>query len=333
MNVAAASARERLSVGELLRTHATAALSQVAAAGAVIALIVALSFASPVFFTSQNLFNLGVQTSITAVLAIGMTFVIITAGIDLSVGAIAGIAGVLGAKLMAQAGVSPAIAVFGGIAVGGGIGMINGLLVAYAGLAPFIATLGMLSVGQGVVLLVTNALPVPVPNSFSWLGSGSIGGFPVPVMFVIGLALVAHLVLTRSKPGRYFYALGSNPEAARLSGISARRYLPLVYVAAGLLAGFAGMLATSQTVSGQPTFGVGLELDAIAAAVIGGASLFGGEGTIAGSLLGALLIGLVQNGAVLLNINTYWQSVILGALIWLAVLFDQARRRRLAAVG
>jgi len=324
---------KRTAANELIRTHATAAFSQVAAAGAVIVLFVALSLSSSVFLTSQNLFNLGVQTSITAVLAVGMTFVIITAGIDLSVGAAAGVAGVLGAKLIASAGLPAALGILGGVGVGGVIGLANGVLVAYSGLNPFIVTLGMMSVCQGVVFLVTNALPVPLPNSFSWLGAGSVGGFPVPVLFVLGVAIAGHLLLTRSKPGRFFYALGSNPEAARLSGISARRYLPLVYVISGLLAGFAGMLATSQTVSGQPTFGVGIELNAIAAAVIGGASLFGGEGTIFGSLIGALLIGLVQNGAVLLNINSYWQSVILGALIWIAVLFDRVRRRRLAAVG
>jgi ribose transport system permease protein len=180
---------------------------------------------------------------------------------------------------------------------------------------------------------VSNALPIPLPNSFDWLGAGSFEGLPVPALFVVGLAIAAHLLLTRAKAGRYFYALGSSPEAARLSGISARRYLPLAYVLCGLLAGFAGMLSTSQTVSGQPNYDPNLALDAIAAAVIGGASLFGGEGTIFGALLGALLIGVVDNGAVLLNVNPYWQDVILGALIWLAVLFDQARRRRLAAVG
>jgi ribose transport system permease protein len=207
------------------------------------------------------------------------------------------------------------------------------VLVAWLGLTPFIATLGMMIAAQGVVLLVSNALPIVLPPSFDWLGSGSAGGFPVPVLFVVGIAIAAHLVLTRSKPGRYFYALGSSPEAARLAGISARRYLPVVYVLCGLLAGFGGMLSTSQTISGQPNFDPNLALNAIAAAVIGGASLFGGEGTIFGALLGALLIGVVDNGAVLLNINPYWQDVILGALIWLAVLFDQARRRRLAAIG
>jgi ribose transport system permease protein len=317
----------------IVRGHATAALSQLAAAGAVIVLAVVLTFAAPAFLTSTNLFNIGVQTSITAAMAIGLTFVIITAGIDLSVAASAGLAGIVGAKLIAGAGAPAAIGILGGVGIGGVVGLGNGLLVAWAGLAPFIATLGMMIVAQGGVLLVSNALPIPLPNSFDWLGAGSFEGLPVPALFVVGLAIAAHLLLTRAKVGRYFYALGSSPEAARLSGISARRYLPLAYVLCGLLAGFAGMLSTSQTVSGQPNYDPNLALDAIAAAVIGGASLFGGEGTIFGALLGALLIGVVDNGAVLLNVNPYWQDVILGALIWLAVLFDQARRRRLAAVG
>jgi ribose transport system permease protein len=333
VNAAASSLRDWRRVNELVRVHATAALSQLTAAGAVLVLGVILSFAVPTFLTRANLFNIGVQTSITAAMAVGLTFVIITAGIDLSVAANAGLAGVIGAKLIAGAGAPAAIGVLGGVGVGGLVGLVNGVLVAWFGLAPFIATLGMMIAAQGAVLLVTNALPIALPNSFAWLGSGSAGGFPVPVLFVVGLALASHFLLNRTKPGRYFYALGSNPDAARLSGISARRYLPVVYLLCGLLAGFAGMLETSQTVSGQPNYDPNLALNAIAAAVIGGASLFGGEGTIFGSLLGALLIGVVDNGAVLLNVNPYWQDVILGVLIWLAVLFDQARRRRLAAVG
>jgi ribose transport system permease protein len=320
-------------LNERVRGHATAALSQVATAGAVLLLGVVLAFTAPNFLTRENLFNIGVQTSITAVLAIGLTFVIITAGIDLSVAASAGLAGVIGAKLIAGAGAPALIGVLGGVGVGGLVGLANGVLVAWLGLPPFIATLGMMSAVQGIVLVVSNALPIVLPNSFGWLGSGTAAGLPVPALFVLGIAVVAHLVLTRSKPGRYFTALGSNPEAARLAGISSRRYLPAVYVICGLCAGFGGMLSTSQTVSGQPNFDPNLALNAIAAAVIGGASLFGGEGTIFGSLLGALLIGVVDNGAVLLNVNPYWQDVILGVLIWLAVLFDQARRRRLAAIG
>jgi ribose transport system permease protein len=333
--VAETGAEEIFSLGDRVRTRASAVLSEAAAAGAVVVLFIVLSIMSPVFLSKTNMFNLGVQISITAVLAVGMTFVIITAGIDLSVGANAGFAGIIGAKLIAEMGMPDLVGVLGGVAIGGLVGLVNGLLIAWARLASFITTLGMQSVLRGAVFVVTNALPIPLAVGFAWLGSGSTGGIgiPVPVVFVLLIAVAAHLTLTRTKFGRYVYALGSNPEAARLSGISEKRYLPLVYVICGCAAGFAGMLATSQTISGQPTFGVGIELDAIAAAVIGGASLFGGEGRVSGALIGAVLIGLVRNGSVLLDINQYWQSVILGLLIWVAVLFDQARRRRLAAVG
>jgi ribose transport system permease protein len=316
-----------------IQTHATAALSQVATGGAVLLLVVIMSFASPYFLTSTNLTNIGETSAPYAVMAIGLTFVIITAGIDLSVAAISALAGIIGAKLIVSVGVGPVIGVLGGVGVGAVVGLLNGVLVASAGLAPFITTLGMGIVATGLVLQFSNSLPISLPVSFLWLDSGRLGGFPVAVLFVFGVAIAAHLILTRSKPGRYFYALGSNPEAARLSGISARRYLPLVYVISGALSGFAGMMFASISDSGQPSYDPNITLYAIAAAVIGGASLFGGEGTILGSLLGALLIGVVNNGSELLNISVNWQDVVLGVLIWLAVLFDQARRRRLAAIG
>lgn len=316
-----------------LRLYLNKALSQIAAAGALIAVFIFLSISSPAFLTPANLFNVGVQISVTAVLAIGMTLVIVTAGIDLSVGSVAALAGILGAEMIANLGLPVWVAAPGGIVVGALAGLVNGWLVAYAGLAPFIATLGMMSVARGIVYLSSNAIPVTLPDSFQWLGAGSVAGFPVPILFLAGLAVAGHVLLTRTKPGRYFYAIGSNGEAARMSGVPVRRYVALVYVISGALAGFAGMTATSRTISGQPNFGIGLELDAIAAAVIGGASLFGGQGTILGTLIGAFLIALIRNGAVLLDINTYWQSIILGALIWAGVLFDQFRRRRLSSLA
>jgi ribose transport system permease protein len=261
-----------------------------------------------------------------------MTIVIITAGIDLSVGATAALAGVVGAKMMASWGLNPYLAIVGGTLVGAFVGLLNGLLVTRAGLAPFIATLGMMSVARGVVYLTTGAVAVfGLPDSFRLLGEGAIGPLPIPIMFLVLVAIAGHLILTRTKLGRYSYAIGSNEEAARLSGIPIRLYLTIVYVLAGALAGFGGMIATSRTNSGQPNFGLGLELDVIAAAVIGGASLFGGQGTVLGTLIGAFLIALIRNGAVLLDINVYWQAVIIGAIIWVAVAFDQFRRKRLTA--
>ncbi|MFL5992414.1 MAG: ABC transporter permease [Rubrobacteraceae bacterium] len=314
-----------------LRERLSGVISQLAAAGALIVVFVFLSIASPVFLTADNLFNIGVQTSYTAVIAIGITLVIITAGIDLSVGSVAALSGVVGVVLMAQAGVPVVLAILGGILVGAACGLVNGLLVSVAGLNPFIATLGMLSVARGMVYIPTNAKSVfGVPDSFRLLGQGVIGSIPIPIIVVAVVAVAGYVVLARTKLGRYAYAMGSNREAARLSGIPIRRYLTVVYVISGALAGFGGMIASSQVASGQPNFGIGLELDAIAAAVIGGASLFGGQGTVVGTLIGAFLIALIRNGSVLLDVNIYYQQVIIGVVIWVAVLWDQYRRRRLA---
>ena len=282
----------------MIREHLSDAISQVAAAGALIVVFVYLSFASDAFLTSDNLFNIGQQTAVTAIIAIGMTLVIITAGIDLSVGAVAALAGVLGVKLMVDAGLPPNLAIAGGVLVGAAAGLVNGLLVTVAQLAPFIATLGMMSVARGLTFIVTGAVAVfGAPDDFRLLGQGEVGPVPIPLIVLAVVAVLGHLVLTRTKLGRYSYAIGSNPEAARLSGIPVRRYLTGVYV--------------------------------IAAAVIGGASLFGGQGTVVGTLIGGFLIAVIRNGSVLLNINTFYQSVIIGVIIWLAVIFDQYRRRKL----
>jgi ribose transport system permease protein len=330
MSSTSPTAAGRLPFRGLIREHFSDAVSQLAAGGALIVVFVYLSFASDNFLTSDNLFNVGQQTAVTAIIAIGMTLVIITAGIDLSVGAVAALAGVLGVKLMVDAGLPPNLAIAGGVLVGAAAGLANGLLVTAAGLAPFIATLGMMSVARGLTLIFTGATAVfGAPDDFRLLGQGEIGPVPIPVIALIVVAVLGHLVLTRTRLGRYSYAIGSNPEAALLSGIPVKRYLTGVYLIAGGLAGFGGMMAASRVNSGQPNFGIGLELDVIAAAVIGGASLFGGQGTVVGTLIGGFLIALIRNGSVLLNVNTFYQSVIIGVIIWLAVIFDQYRRRRL----
>jgi ribose transport system permease protein len=318
----------------LSREYLSDAVSQLAAGGALLVVFIYLSIASDRFLTSDNLFNVGQQTAVTAIIAIGMTLVIITAGIDLSVGAVAALSGVVGVKLMVELGLPPNVAIAVGVIVGALAGLVNGLLVTITQLAPFIATLGMMSVARGLTLIVTGAAAVfGAPDNFRLLGQGEIGPVPIPVIALVVVAILGHLVLTRTRLGRYSYAIGSNPEAARLSGIPVKRYLTAVYVIAGGLAGFGGMMAASRVNSGQPNFGIGLELDVIAAAVIGGASLFGGRGTVVGTLIGGFLIALIRNGSVLLNVNTFYQSVIIGVIIWLAVIFDQYRRRRLGGGG
>ena len=316
----------------VLRERLSGAVSQLAAAGALIVVFVFLSFASSDFLSADNLFNIGSQTAVVAVIAIGMTLVIITAGIDLSVGSVAALSGVMGVTLMVSFGLPVPLGILGGILVGAIAGLVNGLLVAVAGLNPFIATLGMLSVARGLTYISTGAVAVfGAPDSFRLLGQGVLGPIPIPILVIAVVAIAGYVVLSRTRLGRYAYAMGSNLEAARLSGIPIKRYLTTVYVIAGALAGLGGMIAASRVNSGQPNYGLGLELDVIAAAVIGGASLFGGQGTVVGTLIGAFLIALIRNGAVLLNVDVFYQSVIIGVVIWIAVFWDQYRRRLAAS--
>ena len=324
----------RVSFTQRLRERLADIVAQLTAAGALIVVCIVFSIASPDFLTFNNLFNIISQTTVTAVIAIGMTFVIISAGIDLSVGSTAALGGMLGTLIISRTNVSWPLGVLGGTLVGGGIGLVNGLLITKARLSPFITTLGMMSVARGLVYLSTGAVAVySLPDSFALLGEGSIDGIPIPLIVLVVVAVLAYFLLTRTRLGRHTYAIGSNPEAARLSGISIVFTLIVIYVLQGLLAGFGGMIASSRVISGQPNFGIGLELDVIAATVIGGASLFGGQGTIIGTLIGAFLIAVIRNGAVLLNINEFYQEVIIGGVIWLAVYWDQFRRRRLSSVS
>lgn len=320
----------KISLTQRLHVNLLDIVTQLAAAGALFIVFIYLTIASPVFLTFNNLFNIVAQTTVTAVIAIGMTFVIVTAGIDLSVGSIAALAGVFGVTLMLR-GVSWPLAVVAGIVIGGLVGLVNGLLVTVARLSPFITTLGMMSVARGLVYIATGAVAIyGAPDDFSLLGQGVIGSIPIPLIILVVVAILAHIILSRTRLGRYTYAIGSNREAARLSGIPIGRYLTVIYVLQGLLAGFAGMIASSRVASGQPNFGIGLELDVIAAVVVGGGSLFGGQGTIIGTLIGAFLIALIRNGSVLLDINIFYQNVIVGIVIWLAVIWDQFRRRKFA---
>lgn len=309
-------------------------VAQAAAAGALVVVFIILTFISPSFLTANNLTNVIEQTTVTAIIAIGMTFVIITAGIDLSVGSTAAISGVVGVSLMVYHGMNWPLAVLLGTLVGAAVGLGNGLLITFGNLNPFIATLGMQGVIRGLDYIWTNGKVVfGVPQGFGVLGSGQVAGIPVALMILIFVSVIAYLLLSRTRLGRYTYAIGSNQEAARLSGIPITNYKIAVYVILGLLAGFGGMIASSRVYSGQPNFGLGLELDVIAAAVIGGASLFGGQGTIIGTLIGAFLIALIRNGSVLLDINSFYQEVIIGVVIWLAVFWDQFRRKRMTSVS
>ncbi|MET9517326.1 substrate-binding domain-containing protein [Streptomyces sp. NPDC002994] len=297
------------------------------ALSALVVLVVAMSLLSGDFLTTQNLLNVGVQAAVTAILAFGVTFVIVSAGIDLSVGSVAALSATVLAWMATSEGVPVWIAVI--LAVGTGIacGLVNGALVSYGKLPPFIATLAMLSIGRGLSLVISQGSPIAFPDSVSVLGDTLGGWLPVPVLVMIAMGLVTALILGRTYIGRSMYAIGGNEEAARLSGLRVKRQKLVIYALSGLFAAVAGIVLASRLVSAQPQAAQGYELDAIAAVVIGGASLAGGVGKASGTLIGALILAVLRNGLNLLSVSAFWQQVVIGVVIALAVLLDTLRRR------
>jgi ribose transport system permease protein len=296
---------------------------------ALIVLCTLLAFLSPVFFTPENLLGVARAFSLTAIAAIGQTMVIITGGIDLSAGSIIGLSS-LSAGLLLVNGWPSMAAILGGIAVGTAFGVCNGLLITRAGLPPFIATLGTLSIGRGLIYVITRGYPVTAPRDelLLQIGQGYVGRVPMPVIIMVGVTIIATLFLGKTTLGRYIYAVGGNEEAARLAGINVNRVKMFVYTASGFLASVSGIILLSRLVSAQPTAGLGQELPVIAASIIGGTSLVGGEGTALGAVLGAAIVGVLENGIVLLGINTYAQQVVTGVAILLAVGVDIWQKRR-----
>jgi ribose transport system permease protein len=298
--------------------------------GALIVLLVAigaLTLASPEFLTGNNLANLARQVSIFGILAIGQLMVILTGGIDLSVGSILGLSGAVTAQLLVSGfPVVPSLVI--GVAVGGVLGIVNGLLVTRFKLPPFIATLGMLGIARGLVLVITDANTIQgMPEGFQTLANGSILGIPNLLIIFVTITAIAWFVLTRTVFGRYVYSVGSNPEAARLAGVPVALVTASVYAISGLLAAVGGVLLTSRLGAGVPTAGTGFELQAIAACVIGGASLSGARGSAIGAACGALIIGVLNNGGNLLAINAFYLQIAIGVLILVAVGFDQMNTR------
>jgi ribose transport system permease protein len=286
-----------------------------------------LGWRVPAFWSRENLLGIGVQSAVILILAIAQTLVIIAGGIDLSVGSVVALAGTVAALAMSR-GMPPLPASLLGLAAGAGVGGFNGAVVAGARMPSFIVTLGTLGMARGLALILTDGTNVSdLPAGFMTLGQGRLVGVPMPILCVLAVALVAHLLLARTRFGRYCYAMGSNQQAARLSGVAVQRWTVLVFVLSGLLSGLGGIIQTSRLGIGQPTTGEGFELDAVAAAVIGGASLAGGEGHIAGTMVGALLMAVLRNGGNLLNLPPFWQQFIIGAMIIVAVLYDHLRRR------
>jgi len=278
------------------------------------------SLLTDTFLTIPNILNVLLQISIIAILGFGVTIIIISAGIDLSLGSVMALVGMGTAAILTSSTPSIFLAILGGLLIGGIVGFINGITVAYIHLPAFIATLAMMSIARGVALVVTNAIPIyNLPESFLFLGSGFLWGVPTPIYVMISLYFILEFILRKTKFGRYTYAIGGNEEATRLSGINIKRYKLLVYVVGGICTGVAGILFTARLGSGQPTAGVGYELDAITAAILGGTNLFGGSGNLIGTLIGAFVMGVINNGQALLNISSYVQNIVRGIIVILAV--------------
>lgn len=287
-----------------------------------IGLCVFFTLLSDYFFTVSNLLNVAQQSAIIAVISVGMTFVIITAGIDLSVGSVLAFSGVVMASAL-HTGMPIPLAILIGFMVGFGCGAVNGILITYGNLPPFIATLGMMSIARGAGLWYTDGRAISgFDDSFRFLANGEIFHIPVPVIIMLVIYIIAHFVLTRTKLGRYTYAIGGNEEAAILSGININLYKNVIYGIAGLLSALAAVILTARLNSAQPIAGIMYELDAIAATVIGGTSLMGGEGTVVGTLVGALIIGVLRNGLNLLGVSSFIQQIVIGSVIIGAILLD-----------
>jgi ribose transport system permease protein len=297
---------------------------------ALILLCALLAIRSDVFLTTDNLLSVARNFALTAIAATGQTMVIVTGGVDLSVGSVLALSGISTGMLLADGWpLLPAVLV--GLLVGAGFGLVNGLLVTRIGLPPFIATLGTLSIGRGLVLVLTNGYPVTLPRGDNWLiqlGQGYVGRVPIPVIVMVVIAIIGTIFLSQSTLGRYVYAVGGNEEAARLAGINVGRVKLLVYTVSGFLAALAGLILMARLVSAQPAAGQGFELQVIAATIIGGTSLLGGEGTVLGAVLGAAIIGVLQNGLVLNQVNPYAEQAVTGGVILLAVTLDIWRKRR-----
>jgi ribose transport system permease protein len=294
---------------------------------ALIVLVIAMSALSGDFLTADNLLNVGVQAAVTAILAFGVTFVIVSAGIDLSVGSVAALSATVLAWSATSAGVPVFLAVLLAVATGIVCGLVNGVLISYGKLPPFIATLAMLSVARGLSLVISEGSPIAFPDSVSHLGDTLGGWLPVPVLVMVVMGLIAAFVLGRTYIGRSMYAIGGNEEAARLSGLRVKKQKLAIYAFSGVFAAVAGVVLAARLSSAQPQAADGYELDAIAAVVIGGASLAGGTGKASGTLIGALILAVLRNGLNLLNVSAFWQQVVIGVVIALAVLLDTARRK------
>jgi ribose transport system permease protein len=310
------------------------AIQRVLAFGALIVLFVIFSLASPNFLQFDNVVGILLATSVNGVLALGVTFVIITGGIDLSVGTVMTLAAVMTGVFITNWHLPVVVGILAGFATGGLAGFVSGTVVARMHIPPFIATLGMLNIAKGLALVISGLKPIYFNDTpeFNRLAMGSLFGtnleVPNAVLVLFAAAIIASLILSRTVLGRYAFALGSNEEATRLSGVNVAKWKIAIYTLAGVFSGLAGVLIAARLNSAQPALGQGYELDAIAAAVIGGTSLSGGEGSILGTVIGAFIISTLTNGLRILSVPQEWQTVVTGAIVIVAVYLDIVRRRR-----
>jgi ribose/xylose/arabinose/galactoside ABC-type transport system permease subunit len=306
-------------------------LSEYGIAAVLLLEIIIFTQISPYFLTTENILNITLQASIIAIIAAGMTFVILTAGIDLSVGSIVAFAGVIATsviKINLPVYLALTLGLLAGLIYGAFSGYFAGIFVTRFNITPFIVTLALMTIWRGAAFVYTGGRPVwELPEAFSYLGGGRLAGIPIPTIIMIIVFVISHIVLTKTRFGRYVYAVGGNPEAARLAGIRTNLILISVYVICGVLAALSGILLASRINSGQPNAGLMYELDVIAAVVVGGTSLFGGRGTIIGTFIGTMLIAVLRNGLNLVNVGSYVQQVVVGVVILLAVLIDQFRKK------
>jgi ribose transport system permease protein len=292
-------------------------------------LIVGLSILSPYFLSVSNFLNILLATSVIGVLGFGATFVIAAAGIDLSLGSVLALSGVVGALSVNALNLPWPVAIITCLAVGALCGLINGLLNTKAGIPAFIVTLGMLGVARGLALVFTNGQPVyGMPEPLVFLGQGRPGNIPMPVFIFLAVAVIAHFVLAYTRFGKYAQVIGDNETAARAMGIRVDRHRVALYVVSGTLAGLAGLLFLARVNAGDPTAGLNYELTAITAAILGGTNLFGGRASVLGTLIGALVMGVLQNGLNLLAVSSFYQQMAIGTVLVLAVWLDQVNRAR-----
>lgn len=290
-------------------------------------MVVGFTVVKPVFFRSANIINIFRQVSVIGTIAFGVTLIIITGGIDLSSGSVVALVGVITASFAAP-GQNVFIAVLIGLLIGAACGLFNGTVLAVTGIPPFIVTLGMMTAARGAALLFTGGRPVSnLSESFLTIGSGTVGIIPVPVIIFLSMGILTHILLRKTRFGKSIYAIGGNEQAAKVCGINVKKAIIIVYGFAGLMSAVAGIILTARVSSGNPTAGLSYELDAIASAVIGGTSLTGGVGYISGTIIGALIIGVLNNGLTLVGVSPDWQQIIKAIIIVGAVVLDSYRQK------